>query len=284
MIASVMPVNPQLNSFPDISSAYMEVLRDVFAAPSYSCAPRNQHTRELLNCVFTVRDPKDGPIVTADPERNKVMNSYASKELTLYRSGTNKVEDFGKLSKFWNGIANPDGTINSAYGHLIWEKRSHGFPTFERSLSDGYKRSQDFMRTPWDWALVSLIMDRDSRQAFVRFSLPEHQWVGCKDQVCTMHMHFMIRNDALHSTVVMRSNDVVKGLAYDIRFFASLHECMIESLRQGTRHPYTGEHMSIQNLKPGTYTHIAHSMHMYEADSEIVAKMLGVKNNERGID
>lgn len=266
------PYTAHPHTYPNISMAYMHVLRYVFSLPSYSTAPRNQWTREALNHVFTVRDPKDMPLETCDGDRDRVMNDYALRELELYRRGSNKVEDFGKLSKFWNGLANPDGTINSAYGHLIWQEKSHGFPTFERRPNDSLSAQ---MRTPWEWALTSLIMDRDSRQAFVRFSLPRHQWVGNKDQVCTMHMQFMIRQNALHSTVVMRSNDVVKGLAYDIRFFASLHENMIEHLRQGVKHPTTGEHMCIQNLEPGSYTHIAHSMHMYEDDKEVVAKMLG---------
>ncbi len=256
-----------------ISEAYLGTLADVYFNPDVTSAPRGQACREKLDYTFRVLSPSQLPIVTRDQKRNQVIESYTAKEVELYDSCTNSAEDFGKASKFWLSLANPDGTVNSAYGHLIWAKKSHGSdfeqetyvvtpPSFpgEGSIST----MRPVRRTPWEWAKQSLISDKDTRQAILRFSLPEHQWVGNKDQTCTMHGNFLIRNDQLHFSVVMRSNDLTLGLVYDLPWFCGLMDRMIEELK-----PY------YPNLTKGHYTHTVHSLHIYERNEEMVKKMLG---------
>ena len=200
--------------------------------------------------------PDASPIVTKDHKRNDIIRSYTAKEVQLYDSCTNSAEDFGKASKFWLSLANPDGTVNSAYGHLIWSKHSAG--------SD-FEGAGGVRRTPWEWAKESLIADKDTRQAILRFSLPEHQWVGNKDQVCTLHGNWLIRNDQLHLSIVMRSNDLTLGLVYDLCWFCGLMDKMMEELKS-----------TYPNLTKGHYTHTVHSLHIYERDEEKVKKMLGL--------
>ena len=110
----------------DVSEAYLGVLADVYFNPDVKSSPRNQPCREKLDYTFRVLYPTSSPIVTRDSKRNEVIRSYTEKEVELYNSCTNSAEDFGKASKFWLSLANPDGTVNSAYGHLIWSKKSHG--------------------------------------------------------------------------------------------------------------------------------------------------------------
>lgn len=227
--------------------AYLCALGDVFFLPEYRSAPRGQAIKETTNYGFTVKRPTSDPIKTFDEERNKVIADYTMKEMALYNSCTNRLEDFEKASSFWRKIANEDGTINSAYGYLIWKKES---------CPEGM--------TPWYWAKRSLQVDKDSRQAFVRFSLPIHQYTENKDQVCTMHGNFLIRNNELHLTVVMRSNDLVLGLVYDLPWFCSLLDKMVVELKP-----------TYPDLVKGTYTHIAHSMHIYDRDEDKVRGMLG---------
>lgn len=230
-------------------AAYLRALSHVYEDPQYKSAPRGLPIRERVDYMFTVLAPTSEPILTNDTERNKVIQDYTLKEMALYDAGTNRVEDFEKASSFWRRIANEDGTINSAYGFLIWKNRSC------RSLD-----------TQWEWAKQSLINDKDTRQAFVRFSLPDHQWWGNKDFPCTMHGNFLIRENKLHLTIVMRSNDLVLGLVYDLPWFCSLMDKMLEELKP----IYPG-------LTKGHYTHLAHSLHVYERDNEKVEKMLGIK-------
>lgn len=235
------------------SEAYLGTLADVYYNPDVKSSPRGQPCREKLDYSFKILQPDNAPIITKDLKRNDVIASYTAKEVELYDSCTNSAQDFGKASKFWLTLANNDGTVNSAYGHLIWAKASHG------SDFEG-----DIRRTPWEWAKQSLISDKDTRQAILRFSLPEHHYVGVKDFTCTLHGNFLIRNNELHFSVVMRSNDLTLGLVYDLPWFCSLMDRMILELKD-----------VYPDLKKGHYTHFVHSLHIYERNEEMVKKMLG---------
>jgi thymidylate synthase len=261
-------------TYNDIHSAYLDTLREVYFNPDVKSSPRGQPVRERLDYTFRIVNPQAVAIVTKDQDRNVVIADYTKKETELYDSCSNLAEDFGKASKFWLKLANPDGTVNSAYGHLIWNKKSHGSDFESKPIvtsppkfpGDGsVSQYVPVRRTPWEWAKESLIADKDTRQAILRFSLPEHQWMGNKDQTCTMHGNFLIRNDQLYLSVVMRSNDLVLGLVYDLPWFISLMDKMIEELK-----PY------YPNLTKGTYSHTVHSLHIYERDEERVKRMLGL--------
>lgn len=247
-----------------ISEAYLGSIRDVFYNYDFRSSPRGQACREKTDYTFRVLFPDNSPIVTRDTERNATIASYTAKEVELYNSCTNLATDFGKASKFWLQLANLDGTVNSAYGYLIWANKSHGNPFYEQFDQAQYRGEEYRLRTPWQWAKESLIKDKDTRQAILRFSLPSHQWHGNKDQTCTMHGNFLIRDDKLHLSIVMRSNDLMLGLVYDLPWFCSLIDKMIEELK-----PY------YPNLTKGTYTHTVHSMHIYERDTEKILKMIG---------
>lgn len=265
-----------MKTYNTIHEAYLGTLQDIYYNYDYRAAPRGQPVREKTDYMFRILSPTQEAIITKDLERNKVIEDYTRKEVELYNSGTNKAADFAKASKFWANLANPDGTVNSAYGYLIWVK-THGNVFNECSVRDKDLSYSDQMRakvascsrTPWEWAKQSLIADKDSRQAILRFSLPEHQWVGNKDQVCTMHANFLIREDKLNLSVVMRSNDLVLGLVYDLPWFCSLLDRMIEELKP-----------TYPNLTKGTYTHTVHSLHIYERNQEMVEKMLGTKDGQ----
>jgi thymidylate synthase len=259
-----------MQTFNDIHSAYLGVLHDIYFNYDVKSAPRGQPVREKLDYTFRITNPTNESIITKDLERNRVIADYTQKETTLYDSCSNKVEDFEKASKFWGKLGNPDNTVNSAYGYLIWKNKSHGHPAFEAEVSNENAENlvdtaSKFKRTPWEWAKQSLIQDKDSRQAILRFSLPQHQWFGNKDQTCTMHGNFLIREDRLHLSIVMRSNDLVLGLVYDLPWFISLMDKMVEELK-----PY------YPNLIKGNYTHTVHSLHIYERNDEMVRKMLGL--------
>lgn len=260
--------------YSNIHTAYLGTLADVLDNPDYVCAPRGLQIREKLDYQFRILNPTVEAIQTLDAERNSVIERYTAQETELYNSCSNKVEDFAKASKFWNQIANPDGTINSAYGYLIWGKPSLGNHSYEMWKEEQGRtyftakaqiaRKDSCYRTPWQWCVEALKADKDTRQALLRFSLPEHHWQGNKDFVCTISGNFLIRDDKLNLAVVMRSNDLVKGLAYDMPWFISLIYKMVGELKE-----------TYPNLQPGTYTHLSHSMHMYEKDLPTINKMLG---------
>lgn len=253
------------------SLAYNEALRYVITN-GVEVGPRGQSTLEVSDYSFKVESPTSEPIITFDEERNKVIKEYTEKELELYRNCSNKAEDFAKASAFWKAIKNPDDTINSAYGYLLWKNKSCGNPAMA-SLGkfEGINGEVPRFMTPWEWAKECLIRDRETRQAFIRFSLPTHQWFGNRDQTCTMHGVFSIRADRFNSeklrlnlSIVMRSNDLVKGLVYDMPFFVYLIERMAAELR-----------FKYPNLVVGYYSHMAHSFHIYRKNENTALKMIG---------
>ena len=264
-----------MKKYENIHEAYLGVLADVYDNPDHICSPRGQRIREKLYYGFQIANPINEPIKTHDEGRNETIKSYTAKECELYDSGTNAAEDFGKASKFWLKLANPDGTVNSAYGHLIKFKKSHGNPIYElaeqmngldsEAVSEFLmQKSKDAMRTPWEWCVDSLKSDKDTRQAVLRFSLPEHFYKGNKDMTCTLNGNFHIRDNKLLFRVHMRSNDLTLGLVYDLPWFVGLMHEMVGELKD-----------VYPDLEVGTYTHIVDSLHIYDRDEEKILGMLG---------
>lgn len=240
-----------------VSEAYLGTLLDIYQNPECVSSPRGQECLEKFNYQFTIVNPQVEIISTKDSDRNIKINSYSQKEFKLYDSQSNLVEDFSKASPFWKTLANPDGTVNSAYGYLIWKNKSHGNPEYNKKE----------MVTPWEWAKKSLINDEHTRQAILRFSLPEHQWEGNKDQTCTLHGIFMIRNNKLNLTINMRSNDMMLGLVYDLPWFISLMYKMKAELKE-----------FYPALEVGDYSHYVHNIHIYKRDELAIRKMLGLND------
>ncbi len=224
------------------SHAFLYTLRDCLDHPEYVNEPRGKETREITNYAFTVLNPSDGPIITADPERNEVIRKYTEAEFECYASGTRLASDFAKCAPFWLSVANPDGTVNSAYGYKIW-----------------YERNCANRMTQWEWCKESLYRDPDTRQAVMFFGTPASQYPSNRDQACTLSGVFQLRDGRLNLSMTMRSNDVVRGLCYDMPWFCHLQIKMAQEL----------------GVPLGRYHHFAHSMHVYEGSVTVARRMLG---------
>lgn len=102
--------------------------------------------------------------------------------------------------------------------------------------------------------IKTLTESPDSRRAMivlwdpVRDNDPGHQ-----DYPCTIAINFRIRDHKLNMTVTMRSNDIWRGASSDFIQFSLLHLTVAAAL----------------NIEPGTYTHQAHSMHLYDTDRDV---------------
>lgn len=259
-----------------IHEAYLGTLKDVLNNPDCISAPRGLPVNEKFNYMFKVTEPKVEAIITNDPERNKVIASYTAKEMELYGSGTNLASEFGKASKFWLSLANPDGTINSGYGYNIKVRKSYG-SDFETELVeyDMYNhndpdcmgkmmRSVPVRRTPFEYCVEALKRDKDTRQAVLQFAHPSVFWFGNKDVCCTLNGLFSIRANRLNFLINMRSNDMMLGLVFDISYFISLMYDMASELKS-----------TYPELEVGEYTHFVNNIHIYEKDREKVLKMIG---------
>lgn len=226
----------------DFSQIYEALLHDLAYSPEYITKPRDMTIKENCDVAIVLEDPTS--CLYTNPVRSSQFK-YIAAEFLWYFMGRNDVEWISKYAKFWEHIQNPDGTVNSSYGNLLFTKKN------EHNLAQ------------YEWALQSLIKDKDTRQAVLHFNLPVHQSFDNKDFVCTMYGIFQIRDNKLNFTIHMRSNDAILGLPTDIAFFATLQMQMLNHLKD-----------NYPTLELGTYTHIANSLHIYERHFEIVDRML----------
>ena len=224
------------------ADAYELALNDILYNPQYQSSPRGMKIFEVSDAALVIEDPR---YCLYENSRRSSQFKYIAAELVWYFAGRKDADFITPYAKFWDQIKNKDGSVNSAYGNLI----------FTEELEDG--------RNQYQWALDSLIQDKDSRQAIIHFNKPSHQWNGNKDFVCTLNGVFQIRDNKLNFTLDMRSNDLILGMPTDVAFFCLLQIQMLEHLRK-----YYPE------LELGTYTHIAHSLHLYERHFNLVGEML----------
>ena len=184
------------------------------------------NTIELRNKTFTINNIDS----VASTIRN-VSLSYMCGELLWYVRGSNDKNFIGKFGDLWNKISDDGLTNNSAYGYII--KYKHGFNQIDK--------------------IVELLRkDKNSRRAVININVPNPNVIETKDEMCTIALQFLIRNNKLHCTAMMRSNDIWFGLPYDIIFFTICQKYIADCL----------------DLEYGTYTHFATSLHLYLHDKD----------------
>lgn len=180
---------------------------------------------ECLNAVTVIEDPTRNIITSAD---RKMPMRYAVGELLWYLSGSNRLEDIAKFSKVWERMSDDGITVNSAYGHRIFE--TFGFDQLqyvEHALRDN----------PF------------SRQAVIHIKdAVDYHRNPTKDVPCTIALQYFIREGKLHATTYMRSNDLWTGFPYDVFCFTCFQILLAFKLE----------------VDIGTYTHIAGSLHLYK--------------------
>lgn len=177
---------------------------------------------EVLNAVTVITDPTRG-IVQSDIR--KMPMRYAVGELMWYLSGNNKLSAIQNYTQAWDRMSDDGKTVNSNYGWCIRHK--YGFDQ-------------------WEYVKQLLQVDPLSRQAVLHIKTADN--TPSKDVNCTVCLQFLIREDKLHATVYMRSNDIWMGFPYDVFSFTAMQCKMAMELGVGI----------------GTYTHIAGSLHLYE--------------------
>lgn len=226
------------NTFAEL---YEKIVDNLVDDPEYITSPRGQKIKEITNAVFQLNDPTQNLFKN---NARSVPMRYLAGELLWYFSGRNDIEFITRFSNFWKHISD-NGKANSAYGKLLFNTKDT-----PENMSQ------------WEWAYSSLVKDSDSRQAILHFNRPLHQYNGVKDFVCTLVGVFQIRDNKLNFTIDMRSNDIFFGLTFDLPFFTTLQQQMLRHL---TPH--------YPDLELGTYTQVAHSLHLYERDFEKIENM-----------
>lgn len=216
----------------DIDVVYREVCRDLLKASHLThieTATRGDSC-EINNYMFTINDVSGD--VVALKSRNTSL-TYLAAETLWYWAGRNDVDFIGKFAKLWTKISDDGITNNSAYGYILQKK--HGFNQIEKIIE-------------------LLKFDRQSRRAVLNINVPNENVISTKDEMCTIALNFYIRDDKLNCTAIMRSNDVIFGLTYDLTYFIQLQKYIANKV----------------GVEVGSYTHFATSMHFYSVDYDKV--------------
>lgn len=209
--------------------------------------------RELLNYNFTIMHPSlDEKLTTKSERYNKIMQDYADKETVLFDKGD--IKNMNCISKVWETVANPDGTINANYGYMIY----HIF-----DAKNDIHAPNDIALNQWEWAKQRLILHKPTLQAYLHFNRPKDQWKENLDQPCTMYIQFVIRENKLNLYGYMRSNDIVYGMPYNISYFIKLLYRMRDELLE-----------TYPNLTVGSYTHNVTGLHYYKRNEQRVIHMI----------
>lgn len=211
-----------------LNVAYRKLAQDLldYGKPIDSENPRGA-TKELCNYCFTIDDVDTNECVTLKTGATNL--GYVAAEMLWYWSGRNDVDFIGKFAKLWTKLSDDGKTNNSAYGYIL--KKKHGFDQIEK--------------------IIELLKhDKNTRRAILNINIPNEHVIETKDEMCTICLGYQIRDNKLHCTCVMRSNDFNFGLRNDALFFLFLLNYIADRVGVGY----------------GSYTHFAMSMHMYDRD------------------
>ncbi|MGH2532369.1 MAG: thymidylate synthase [Thermomicrobiales bacterium] len=208
---------------------------------------RDQPTRELLHVGFSISDPRQR-LVFARP-----MNpAFAVAEVIWMLSGFNDVEWLAWWNPRVRRLAADEGNpaFHGAYGDRLGSRPrlGHGMARRLRHRSIQSSRHLDQLKT----ATQALRADPTSRQVVLQIwdadrDLP-NPISRSRDIPCNLVSHLLIRDGRLVWLQVMRSNDLMWGLPYNIVQFTMLQEILAGWL----------------GIEVGSYQHVSNSLHAYE--------------------
>ena len=166
---------------------------------------------------------------------------YIQKEISWYESGSLNINDIYGPDRpppeAWTYAADPDGFINSNYGHLIYSSDYHN--QYEKVLDE-------------------LTIAPDGRRAMMIYNRPqiwdEFDENGKSDFICTNAVAYYIRNGRLDCCVQMRSNDVIFGYKNDYAW----QQYVLHNLATAL------------NLEPGKMIWQVQNLHVYERHFDLV--------------
>jgi thymidylate synthase len=205
-----------------------------------SVSPRGQHTIEISPASFTLLRPRNRRVI--QPER-KWSFALAIGEFLWHASASDDASVLEYYAHAWGSFAVEGRIRGSCYGKSIFSRR-------KRSLSQ------------WENVLRLLESDPCSRRAVLDFRVTDSEnELSAPDIACASTLQFLIRDNQLNALTVMRSNDVVWGLPYDIFLFTMIQEMAAQTL----------------GLELGWYHHHAASLHIYDRHLNLAQAILSAK-------
>lgn len=191
-----------------------------------------RNTKEMNNVQICLEDINQNIVSVRG-----ISPSYLFGEWLWYFTGRNDMKFISKYGAMWEKLSDDGITNNSAYGYLM--QKAFGFNQVEKIID-------------------LLSEDPTSRRAVINLNTPNKNVIETKDEPCTIALQFLIRNNKLYCTTMMRSNDIWLGFPYDVAFFTELQKYIADRLE----------------IAYGSYTHFVVSMHLYDRNYEEVKNIV----------
>ncbi len=204
------------------------------ASRATSQASRAGDTREILHAVIAIDDPRQRWVVSRHPALNP---GFAVAEAMVLLAGSNEA---AVLNYWFPGLprfAGDGPTYHGAYGHRL---RHHFGIDQVKQACEALTANPDGRQVVlqlWDARTDLPLADGRPRSA---------------DIPCNVVSILKVRGGLLEWTQVMRSNDLFRGLPYNLVQFTVLHEVLAGWL----------------GIEVGTYHHWSDSLHAYVAGSQ----------------
>ena len=187
---------------------------------------RGMETKEILNDVFKI--DMNYPVVSI--KERKLNYSFMAAEAYWITSGGILTEEIAPYNKHIAEYSDDGYIFNGAYG-----------PMFISQI---------------EYVVNALKKDINTRQAVMAIWIPNP--VHSKDYRCTVSLIFQVRDGKIHTTVQMRSNDLILGRPYDIFNFTVMTLRILTRLNSETGHM----------IELGTLTLNTASAHIYDTHYE----------------
>jgi len=191
---------------------------------------------------------------TSDSMIGEVNPDWVRRELAWFMSGSDKLSDMeAPVPKLFQACAGEDGRVNSAYGHILFNREvlrpgARDVPLFDRVVNTFINEGASTRHA------VAIITDRDIHH-LATFN-------GRNDFICTNALNFMIDADQkLHIIAQMRSMDAVFGYRADYSMWDALMEYLLGNLE-----------MVFPDLQRGDITFQVANLHVYPRHFDLLAK------------
>ena len=213
-------------------------------------------TKEILNGWMAAPIPGSVNVLA---EQTKANLPWAEEEFQERVSGEARNPHRSMYHwPWWRGQI--DEKMSHTYSERFWPsviEGKEGTNYFREGIRYRYGDLQD---------VVDLLHDHPyTRQATFPIFFPEDTGAIHGGRVpCTLHYHFLLRNDRLHLWYPIRSCDVVRHFRDDIYMACRLNQWMIDQLFT------VSEEDLWANVTPGMLYFTAYSFHVHRADEHLL--------------
>jgi thymidylate synthase len=192
--------------------------------------------REILHSAMSIIDPRQRWVTSRFPPMNP---AFAIAEVIWILTGRNDSRFLNYFNRQLPRFAGEGETYHGAYGHRL--RNNLGIDQLDRAY-------QALKVKPESRQVVLQIWDS-------RIDLPSYLGEeASRDVPCNVASLLKVREGKLEWMQIMRSNDLYRGLPYNIVQFTTLQEVIAGWL----------------DLELGEYNQISNSLHVYESDFESI--------------